>query len=185
MEHTSINYPAIIKNKGTLVKRVGKFQLPKWQIWTTLKFLGNPRASFITEFLNLFWGRSQILMCPDSQASVKLGSSTGYAPKLSTTPIMAKGRRQKYSRLKWFLCVKGWVICCYQGWFGSILQFRHNILKVGSKPWLLTCSSSIALSLPSYTGSALKRELHFCNGSLGLLCFWAPAMFSSNYHLIP
>ena len=30
----------------------------------------------------------------------------------------------------------------------------------------------MTLSLPSYTGSALKRELNFCNGYLSLLYFW-------------
>ena len=59
----------------------------------------------------------------------------------------------------------------FLGWSGSILQFRQNIIKVGSKSWLLTCSSNITLSLPSYTGSALKRELNFCNGYLSLLYF--------------
>ena len=70
------------------------------------------------------------------------------------------------------LHVKDLVICYYLGWSGSILQFRHNIIKVDSKSWLLTCSSNITLSLPSYTGSALKRELNFCNGYLSLLYFW-------------
>ena len=79
---------------------------------------------------------------------------------------------QKYSRLRCLLRVKGLVICFYLGWSGSILQFRQNIIKVGSKSWLLTCSSNITLSLPSYTGSALKRELNFCNGYLSLLYFW-------------
>ena len=68
--------------------------------------------------------------------------------------------------------VKGLVICFYLGWSGSILQFRQNIIKVGLKSWLHTCSSNITLSLPSYTGSALKRELNFCNGYLSLLYFW-------------
>ena len=80
---------------------------------------------------------------------------------------------QKYSRLRCFLCVKGLVICFYLGWSGSILQFRQNIIKVGSKSWLLTCRSNITLSLP-YTGSALNRELNFCNGYLSLLYFWTP-----------
>ena len=80
--------------------------------------------------------------------------------------------RQKYSRLRCLLRVKGLVFCFYLGWSGSILQFRQNIIKVGSKSWLLTCSSNITLSLPSYTGSALKRELNFCNGYLSLLYFW-------------
>ena len=60
----------------------------------------------------------------------------------------------------------------YLGWTGSILQIRTNIIKVGSKSWLLTCSSNINLSLPSYTGSALKRELNFYKGYLGLQYFW-------------
>ena len=30
----------------------------------------------------------------------------------------------------------------------------------------------MTLSHPSYTGSALKRELNFCNGYLSLLYFW-------------
>jgi hypothetical protein len=28
-------------------------------------------------------------------------------------------------------------------WSGSILQFRQNIIKVGPKSWLLTCSSAV------------------------------------------
>ena len=47
------------------------------------------------------------------------------------------------------------------GWSGSILQFRQDIIKVGSKSWPLTCSSNITLSLPLYTGSSLKKELNF------------------------
>ena len=88
--------------------------------------------------------------------------------------IFAKIIHNIYSRLRCLLCVKGLVICFYLGWSGSILQFRQNIIKVGSKSWLLTCSSNITLSLPSYTGSALKRELNFCNGYLSLLyfCLW-------------
>ena len=38
---------------------------------------------------------------------------------------------QKYSRLRWLLRVKGLVICFYLGWFGSILQIRTNMRKVG------------------------------------------------------
>ena len=72
---------------------------------------------------------------------------------------------QKYSRLRCLLRVNGLVIFFYLGWSCSILQIRNNILKVGSK----SCSSNITLSLPSYTGSALKRELNFCNGYLSLL----------------
>ena len=70
---------------------------------------------------------------------------------------------QRFGDLFWFGLV----------WSGSILQFRQNIIKVGSKSCLLTCSSNITLSLPSYTGSALKKELNFCNGYLSLpyFCF--------------
>ena len=49
---------------------------------------------------------------------------------------------QKYSRLKCLLLVKNLMICFYLGWSGSI-QFRQNIIKVGSKSWLLTCISNI------------------------------------------
>ena len=80
--------------------------------------------------------------------------------------------RHKYSRLRCLLRVQGLVIFFYLVWSGSFLQFRQNIIKVGSKSWLLTCSSNITLRLPSYTGSALKRELNFCNGYLRLLYFW-------------
>ena len=81
--------------------------------------------------------------------------------------------RFKNSRLRCLLRVKGLVICFYLGWSGSILQIRTNIIKVCSKSWLLTCSSNITLSLTSYTGSALQRELNFCNGYLSLLYFWS------------
>ena len=89
---------------------------------------------------------------------------------------------QNYSRLRCLLRVKGSVICFYLGWSGSILQFRQNKIKVGSKSWLLTCSSNITLSLPSYTGSALKREIHFCNGYLSLLYFCT--MVSIKCHIL-
>ena len=78
---------------------------------------------------------------------------------------------QKYRKLRWLLRVKGLLICFYLGWSVSILLFRQNIIKVGLKSWLFTWSSNITLSLPSYTGSALKRELNFCNGYLSLLYF--------------
>ena len=49
--------------------------------------------------------------------------------------------------------------------------------------WLLTCSSNITLSLPSYTGFALKRELNFCNGYLSLLYFCLESKVSPNSRL--
>ena len=78
----------------------------------------------------------------------------------------------KYRKLRCLLRVKGLAICFYLGWSGSILQFRQNIINIGSKSWLLTCSGIITLSLPSYTGSTLKRELNACNGYLSLLYYW-------------
>ena len=75
------------------------------------------------------------------------------------------GCYQKYSSLRCLLHDKGLVICFYLGWSGSILQFRQNTIKVGSKSWLIT------LSLTSYAGFALKRELNFCYGYLSLLYF--------------
>ena len=71
----------------------------------------------------------------------------------------------------------------YLGWSGSILQLRLNIIKVGSKSCLLTCSSNITLSLPSYTGSALKRKLDFCNSYLSLLYFWFFPLKGSNHYI--
>ena len=82
-----------------------------------------------------------------------------------------EGSSQKYSRLRCLGCVKGLVICFYLGWSGSIIQFRQDTIKVGSKSWLLICSSNITLSLPSYNGSALKRVLNFCNDYFSLLHF--------------
>ena len=73
--------------------------------------------------------------------------------------------KQKY-RLRCLLRVKGLVICFYLGWSGSIIQIRTNMIKVGSKLWLLTCSSDINLSLPSYNVTALQRELNVCNSYL-------------------
>ena len=84
--------------------------------------------------------------------------------------VFSKGKQffQKYSRLRCLLRVKGLAICFCLGWSGSILQFRQNIIKVGSKSCLLTCSSNITLS---HTGSALKRELNLCNSYFSLLYF--------------
>ena len=84
---------------------------------------------------------------------------------------LVKGWAQKYNRLRCLLRAKGLVFRFYLGWSGSILQFRQNIIKVGSKSWLLICSSNITLSLPSYNGSALKRVLNFCNDYFSLLHF--------------
>ena len=97
-----------------------------------------------------------------------MGQNTPNAPKFICP-------NQKYSRLRCLLHVKGWVICFSLGWSGSILQFRQNTINVGSKSWLLACSSKITLSLPSYTCSALNRERNFFNGYLSLLyiCAWS------------
>ena len=62
-------------------------------------------------------------------------------------------------------------------WFflGLVWQYssiQKNIIKVGAKSLMLTCSYHITLSLPFYTDPDLKRELNFCNGYLSLLYFW-------------
>ena len=80
-------------------------------------------------------------------------------PKIQQTKILV--RRQIFGDL--FL-------------FGLVWQYssiQKNIMKVGSKPWLLTCISNITLSLPSLYFSESKRELNFCNGYLSLLYFWS------------
>ena len=58
--------------------------------------------------------------------------------------------------------------------FGLVWQYssiQKNIVKKGSKSWILTCSCHITLSLPFYTDPDSKRELNFCNGYLSLLYF--------------
>ena len=62
--------------------------------------------------------------------------------------------------------------------FGLVWQYsliQKNIMKVGSKPRLLNCTSNITLSLPSLYFSESKRELNFCNGYLSLLYFCCKA----------
>ena len=83
----------------------------------------------------------------------------------------------KIQQTKMLVTCQRFGICFYLGWSGSILLFRQNIVKVGSKSWQLTCSSNITLSLPSYTGSDLKSELNFSNSYLSLLYFWSRAYF--------
>ena len=58
--------------------------------------------------------------------------------------------------------------------FGLVWQYssiQKNIIKVGAKSWMLTCSCHITLSLPFYTDPDSKRELDFFNGYLSLLYF--------------
>ena len=71
-------------------------------------------------------------------------------------------RSQKYSRIRCLLRVKGLFFLFYLGWSLPVfyIQIRTNIIKVGSKSWLLTCSSNITLSLPSYTVFTLYRGLN-------------------------
>ena len=98
--------------------------------------------------------------------SLLLNSLTPYYSTQYFRGMAAYNTHSKYSRLSCLLPVKGLVFCFYFDRSGSNLQIRQNIIKVGSKSWLLTCSSDITLSLPTYTGSALKRA---CNGSFSLL----------------
>ena len=71
-----------------------------------------------------------------------------YTAKMHILIFSIYGGIQKYSRIRCLLFVKSLVICFNLGWSGSILQIRTNRIKAGSKSWLLTCSSKIALNLP-------------------------------------
>ena len=55
--------------------------------------------------------------------------------------------------------------------FGQVWQYSSVQTKYDKGRYVLTCSSNITLSLLSYAGSALKRELNFCNGYISLLYF--------------
>ena len=98
--------------------------------------------------------------------SLLLNSLTPYYSTQYFRGMAAYNTHSKYSRLRCLLPVKGLVFCFYFGRSGSILQFRKNIIKVGSKSWLLTCSCNITLSF-----CFEERELNFCNGYLSLLDF--------------
>ena len=115
--------------------------------------------------------RCQVLDCKTINSDISSDSSLPNKNRIRYIIYRYVCNRQKYSRLRCLLRVKGLVICFYLGWSGSTLPIRNNIIKVSSKSWLLTCNSNITLSLPSYTGSALKRELNFCNSYLSLLYF--------------
>ena len=62
----------------------------------------------------------------------KIGSRS-WDQELSQIPVPKYLKIQKCSRLRCLLRVKGLVKCFYLGWSGSTLQFRQNIIKVGSK----------------------------------------------------
>ena len=71
--------------------------------------------------------------------------------------------------------------------FGLVWQYssiQKNIVKVGSKSWILTCSCHITLSLPFYTDPASKRELNFSNGYLSLLYFWLYTLSSQTSKIL-
>ena len=72
--------------------------------------------------------------------------------------------------------------------FGLVWQYssiQKNIIKVGAKSWMLTCSCHITLSLPFYTDPDSKRELSFCNGYLSLLYFWVQPYQRVNSLVVP
>ena len=100
----------------------------------------------------------------------RFSRSSNFVVKISRFVKLISSRTQQTNMI--LVTCQGLVICFYLGWSGSILQFRRNMIKVGSKSWLLTCSSNITLSQPSYTGSE-ERELNFCNSYLTLLYFWS------------
>ena len=91
---------------------------------------------------------------------IAAGVTTGIInyPKIQQTKMLVTC--QRFS--DWFL-------------FGLVWQYssiQKNIIKVGAKSWMLTCSCHITLSLPFYTDPDSKRELNFCNCYLSLLYFW-------------
>ena len=61
----------------------------------------------------------------------------------------------------------------FSDWFLFGLVWQYSSVYNKGRFKVMACSSNITLSLPSYTGSALKRELNFCNGYLSLLYFCA------------
>ena len=58
---------------------------------------------------------------------------TAFLTRQTTVEAWQINQVQKYSSLRCLLRVKGLVICFYLGWSGSNLQFRQDIIKVGSK----------------------------------------------------
>ena len=82
----------------------------------------------------------------------------GLEPKIQQTKMLVTCQRFG----DWFLL---WLVWQYS-------SIQKNIIKVGAKSWMLTCSCHITLSLPFYTDPDSKRELNFCNGYLSLLYFW-------------
>ena len=87
----------------------------------------------------LFFSPVQQFACDITQSSI----TERYEKLLSIqTKLLyrspAVSHSQKYNRLRCLLRVKGLLFCFYLGWSGSILQFRQNIIMVGSKSWLLT-----------------------------------------------
>ena len=76
---------------------------------------------------------------------------------------------QKYRRLRCLLCVKVLVICFCLGWSGSILQFRQNIIMVGSKSWLLQQYNFEPIFIHWL---CFEERTKFHNSHLSLLYFW-------------
>ena len=64
------------------------------------------------------------------------------------------------------------------------LSVRVNSKRTFQQEIPCTCSSDKTLSLPSYTGSALKREQNSCNGYLSLLYFCLNAIELSPRNVI-
>ena len=64
------------------------------------------------------------------------------------------------NRADWdaFYVSKVWWFVSYFDSSGSFWKIRTIIIKVGSKSRLLTCSSNITLSLPSYTVSVCREN---------------------------
>ena len=136
-----------------------------WWVFHEIKIITYLKFTFTCSmFFNFLWFTiwkqvNSITTTTTTYVSEKVLNNSWFWPKIKQTKML----------------VKGLLICFYLCWSGSILQFRQNMIKVSSRSWLLTCSSNITLSLPSYTGSDLKKELKICNGYLSLLYFCSKA----------
>ena len=125
----------------------------------------------------LLWGSggSGCVQCPPPPHQIHFGSIEGPAGQRGhAKSVLAPLTFRKLlmpltgpcNYLMWMLFKKSKLFICD---FDPLSHsHRKNVCKN-------TCSSNITLSLPSHTGSALKRKLNFCNGYLSLLYFWVYA----------
>ena len=125
--------------------------------FTVLLLLSSSRA-FQAESFSFWWAILKLILAKMMRIQLCI--------ILITTKLLLYGWLQKYSRLRRLLFLNSLVICFYLCWSGSTLPIWTNIIKVGSKSQLLTCSSNITLSLTSCIGSDWQRELNFITAIL-------------------